>query len=271
MSMIAVDVRMLAVQSGPLVAHVSGSAKKLLLLHGGRGSHTHWAKNIEPLSRHFCIYALDLPGFGDAADVPGTIDAESYLALVDQGVNALIGEACVSVVGFSFGGAVAADLCRRLGSRCEKLALLGPGGFGEAKGRQLDLRPAPAAAPLDSRYRAVIRHNLLAMMLHDAKSVGEDTIDLQCANIAQARFNSLKVSQRSTLLGDIGAVHCPVLMIWGEKDVVAYPSPAGRAAQSKAARPDAGIAMVPDAGHWVQYEKPDAVNALLLEFLTTNR
>ncbi len=237
MSMSRVEERILAAPAARLVAHVSGSGKNVILLHGGRGSHTHWAKNIEPLSRRFCVYALDLPGFGDAPDVPRTIVAASYTSLVEEGVNALVGKASVSVVGFSFGGAVAADLCRRLGSRCEKLALLGPAGFDEAKGRQLDLRPAPPAVQRDPRYRAVIRHNLLAMMLHDAGSVGEDTIDLQCANIARARFNSLNVSLQPTLLGDIGAVRCPVLMIWGENDVVAYPSPAERAAQSKTARP----------------------------------
>ena len=110
-----------------------------------------------------------------------------------------------------------ADLSRRLGEQCRKLALISPGGFGEAHGRQLDLRPAPAANPTDPHYRAVIRHNLLAMMLHDPNSIDDRTIDLQCDNIAHTRFNSLKVSLQPTLLSNLASMTCPLLMISGQR------------------------------------------------------
>lgn len=248
-------------------AHISGNGEKVILLHGGRGSHTHWIRNIDALSQHHSVYALDLPGFGDAPDVPRGISADEYLSLVHQAVQKLIGDDDVSVVGFSFGGAVAADLCRRLGKQCRHLVLMGPGGFGEAKGRQLDLKPAPSAIQADPRYRAVIKHNLLAMMLHNAGRVDQETIDIQCKNIAHARFNSLVVSLQPNLLSNLAAITCPLLMIWGEKDLVAYPTPEDRAAQCRAIKPDARVTMIPDAGHWVQYEQPDRVNELLLSFL----
>lgn len=251
----------------PLVAHMSGAGDNVVLIHGGRGSHSHWVRNIEALSRHYRVLALDLPGFGDAPDVARNIDPDDYLALVAAGVSALIGNRPTAVIGFSFGGAVAADLTRRLGARCSKLALLGPGGFGEATGRVLDLKSPPIAVETDPRYRAVIRHNLLAMMLHNPDSVDASTIDIQCRNIAGSRFNSLKVSLRPTLLKDLGSVTCPLLMIWGENDTVAYPSPEARAAECRAVRPDVEIRLVAGAGHWVQYESADTVNELLLRFL----
>lgn len=254
----------------PLAAHVSGSGDNVVLVHGGRGSHSHWVRNIEALSKHYRVFALDLPGFGDAPDVPRDIDPDDYLALVAAGVDKLIGNRPAAIIGFSFGGAVAADLCRRLGARCSKLALLGPGGFGEAKGRVLDLKSPSAAIETDPRYRAVIRHNLLAMMLHNSDTADERTIDIQCRNIARSRFNSLKVSLRPTILKDLGAVSCPPLMIWGANDTVAYPSPDARAAECKAVRPDVEIRMVPGAGHWVQYEAADTVNDLLVRFLRNN-
>lgn len=250
-----------------LAAHVSGSGDNVVLIHGGRGSHSHWVRNIEALSRHYRVIALDLPGFGDAPDVARDIDPDDYLALVAAGVGILIGDRPTAVIGFSFGGAVAADLARRLGACCTKLALLGPGGFGEATGRVLDLKSPPTAIETDPRYRAVIRHNLLAMMLHNPDSIDERTIDIQCRNIAGSRFNSLKVSLRPTILKDLGAVSCPLLMIWGANDTVAYPSPEARAAECRAVRPDVEIRLVAGAGHWVQYETADTVNELLLRFL----
>ena len=158
-----------------LAAHVSGSGDNVVLIHGGRGSHSHWVRNIEALSRHYRVIAHDLPGFGDAPDVARDIDPDDYLALVAAGIGILIGDRPTAVIGFSFGGAVAADLARRLGACCTKLALLGPGGFGEATGRVLDLKSPPTAIETDPRYRAVIRHNLLAMMLHNPDSIDERT------------------------------------------------------------------------------------------------
>lgn len=251
----------------PLAAHISGSGNNVILIHGGRGSHTHWVKNIDALARHYRVIALDLPGFGDAPDVPRDMAPDDYLAMIARGVDDLIGDQPTAIVAFSFGGAVAGDLCRRLGPRCTTLVLVGPGGFGEAKGRVIDLKAPPKAIETDPRYRAVIRHNLLAMMLHDPAGVDESTIDIQIRNIARGRFNSLKVSLRPTLLDDLKATSCPLMMIWGANDVVAYPSPQKRAELCKAVRPDLELHIVPHAGHWVQYEASDTVNDLLLRFL----
>ena len=253
--------------TAPLWAHSLGCGSNVILVHGGRGSHTHWIRNIRPLSERYRVHALDLPGFGNAPDVSGDISAEAYLSLVHEGVLGLIKNEPAAVLGFSFGGAVAADLSRRLGTQCSRLALIGPGGFGEAKGRSLDLRSAPPTNKADPAYRAVIRHNLLAMMLSDPSAVDEATIDLQCENIARARFNSLKVSLRPTLLADLAAQTCPLLMVWGEKDVVAHPSPASRAQACLTVRPDARVSMIPAAGHWVQYEASESFNGLVLGFL----
>jgi pimeloyl-ACP methyl ester carboxylesterase len=266
-----VDVTMsTATNDMPMAAHIAGAGDDVILIHGGRGSHTHWARNIAPLAREHRVIALDLPGFGDSPDISRDIDADRYLSLVTAGIRHLIGDRFASVVGFSFGGAVAAHVARQLADQCRRLALLGPGGFGEAKGRVLDLKPAPEAIETDPRYRAVIRHNLLAMMLHDPASVTEDTVDIQCRNIARGRFNSLKVSLRPTLIGDIAAMTCPLAMVWGADDAVAYPSPQARAADCQAVRCDLELTIVPGAGHWVQYEAADAINALLLDFLRRN-
>jgi pimeloyl-ACP methyl ester carboxylesterase len=54
---------------GQMTWHVwdDGTNKPILLLfHGGSGSWIHWIRNVLPLSRHFAVYAADLPGLGDS-------------------------------------------------------------------------------------------------------------------------------------------------------------------------------------------------------------
>ena len=246
-----------------------GHGPAVILLHGGMGSSTHWQRNIVALARTFHVHAVDLPGFGEAADVPKDISADDYLTLVHHSITPLIDSAgVVTLVGFSFGGAVAAYLARRMGNKVARLALIGPGGFGDLSRNEFDLRRAPPTGADDDAYRAVIRHNLLAMMLHEPTSVDEATIDLQCANIARTRFVSWKVGRRPSLIGDLAATACPLLLIWGEHDTFALPSIAARIELCRSVRPDLKAEIVPGGGHWVQYERPEVFNALLTKFLS---
>ncbi len=262
---IAADIK----RDSAIYVRSSGRGPHVVLLHGGMGSWTHWQRNIDTLARYFQVHAVDLPGFGEAPDVPDGISPEDYLALVHRSIERLIWpEGTGALVGFSFGGAVAADLARRLGPKTERLVLIGPGGFGEAPGRVFNLRQAPPTGTNDASYRAVVRHNLLAIMLADPTSVDETTIDLQCENIARTRFVSMKISRRTSLVGDLAATTYPLLMIWGEHDAFAYPSIAARVEQCRRVRPDLYVDIVPSGGHWVQYERPAVVNSLLVEFLS---
>ena len=55
-----------------------------------------------------------------------------------------------------------------------------------------------------------------------------------------------------------------MLVIWGEKDRFLVPE----LAEPPAARvPNARVERLPDASHWVQQDRPEKVNALLLDFL----
>ena len=49
---------------------VRGDGPPLVLLHGNFGSWMHWIRNVEVLSQHYRVIALDIPGFGDSATPP---------------------------------------------------------------------------------------------------------------------------------------------------------------------------------------------------------
>src|SRR5436190_878368 len=54
-----------------LVRHRAGAGEPLVLLHGVGESAAGWHPVQEALSRQYDVIALDLPGFGDSARLPG--------------------------------------------------------------------------------------------------------------------------------------------------------------------------------------------------------
>jgi len=104
------------------------------------------------------------------------------------------------------------------------------------------------------------------MMIADPAVIDEATVDLQMWNLAHSRFDSLRVSYQERLLDDLAHIRCPVQYMVGALDVFAHPTPEARGELIRSVCPDARVAIVPGAGHWAQYESPDAVVRLLNDF-----
>lgn len=251
---------------GTLAVRRFGAGAPLVLIHGGVGSWTHWIANLEPLARSFAAVTVDLPGYGDAP-APQAREPEAYLdGIAADLAQAMRGTPSFGLVGFSFGAVIAAAVARRLGADVNAVSLLGPGGFGLPLGRKVELVPVPAADADPQGHRAAVAHNLGQFMMSRTPAPEDPVVDLQSANIARLRFDSRKVSHRDCLIGDLERFTAPLQIIWGADDHLPVPSIAARADRVRAARPDAQIHIVPDAGHWVQYEAPRAVEALLTDF-----
>src|SRR5438093_12062045 len=113
-----------------MAARRRGSGPDLVLFHGGMGSWRHWARNIEALAARFTVHALAHPSYGDSASVARETTGAATLALAHRLlVEMFAGDAPLRLAGFSFGGAIAASLARRLGPRVTHLCLVSPGGF----------------------------------------------------------------------------------------------------------------------------------------------
>ncbi|WP_342642082.1 alpha/beta fold hydrolase [Rhodoligotrophos ferricapiens] len=248
----------------PLACSSEGEGPSLLLLHGGAGSRTHWCRNIPALARHFTVHAFDLPGYGASPNVPKTLTPDDYLDWVADAAADL--DDRIDIAGFSFGGVVAAGIAARLGRKVRRLSLIGPGGFGNPVGRSIPLRRMPGPDAGEAERRLVIAYNLGQWMLSRAPEPSDPVIDLQWDNIRRTRFDSRTVSLRESITADLSRATCPVQLIWGEKDPLAYPSIAARTALCQAVRPDIRVSIVPQAGHWAQFEAADPVNSLLIAF-----
>jgi pimeloyl-ACP methyl ester carboxylesterase len=248
----------------------SGSGPDLVLFHGGMGSWRHWIRNVEPLSRHFTVHALDHPSYGDSARVPHETTGAAYLDLMHEPIVELFpGVTPLRFAGFSFGGAIATHLARRLAPRVSHLCLISPGGFPTRRFGERPIRSYREAGDDPALFREICRHNLLVNMLSDPASVSEDTLDIQAECVRHTRFNSRKVSGGGTLLGDLAGLSCRIRLLWGERDDSAF-RPADRLiGEIREAVGTLDVHRIPRAGHWSAYENAPEVNRLMLEFFSS--
>lgn len=247
-----------------IVFRVAGEGRPLVLFHGGAGCWRHWQANIDALSPLRTLLIPDLPGFGESAGVPPEITLDDYVGLVGAAIEEICGkEETVDILGFSFGGQIAAGCAARLGRRAGQVALLSPSGFEAAEGRVLKVPRRRDFDQTEAGEMEFHRRMLLAIMLADPASVDATALDIQRYSAAHDRFDRRHISRAGRLLSLLGEIAAPLLLLYGDRDVIAYPSPEHRIALCRGVRPDLDAAIVAGAGHWLQYERAEEANRLL--------
>jgi pimeloyl-ACP methyl ester carboxylesterase len=117
--------------------------------------------------------------------------------------------------------------------------------------------------PTEDAKRAAHRRNLEILMLHDPRHVDDLAVQIQTTNAAHARVRGKHVAPSAALARSLQGFAGRLAGIWGEHDATAAPHLAERREFLQQIQQAATFAVVPGAGHWVQYEAPAAFNALL--------
>ena len=246
-----------------------GSGPPLVLLHGGYGSWMHWIRNVLPLSRQFTVIAPDLPGLGESATPPEPWTAAGLAAIVVAGLDIVLRrigsfDHAPHLAGFSFGGVIGGSVAAQLEDRLRGFTVVGSNGLGLERS-PTPLRRVPADADETEEF-ATHRYNLNQLMIADPEKIDELALYLQKTNHAHARMRSRRFSRSGVLVEALPHLRAHLDGIWGERDATAYPHLDERARILRGFQPQARFAVVPAAGHWVQYEAADRFNALLAEF-----
>lgn len=240
-----------------------GKGPPLVLLHGGHGSWLHWVRNIESLAAHYSVWVPDLPGYGESDDA-GSASLSALLDATLASLDALIGaDTWIDLVGFSFGGLVAAHMAARR-QKIRRLVLLGPGGHGgprRPRGELMNWHKLSDATAL----AACMRHNLAMHMLHDPAQIDALAVRVHTDACQRTRFRSKDISHAGGLGAVLDRHGSELLLVWGEHDVTAEPEAMTQSLAAGQAQRHSHI--VPGAGHWVQYEAAGEINHLLLGWL----
>jgi 2-hydroxy-6-oxonona-2,4-dienedioate hydrolase len=242
----------------------------VVLLHGGSGSWTHWVRSIGPLlAAGHEVWAVDLPGFGASDALPGVTDADGLLPTLAHVLQTQFPLQAVRVIGFSFGGMAAGMLAAAYPHLVAQLIIVGAPGLGVVSPRPVRLKGwRHLPDPRDQLLHHVF--NLGELMLHDPQCIDRDTVALHVTNVRRDRLPRRRISSTDVLWRALPQVGCPVAAIYGAFDAL-YPDTleeveARIAGQCRRWQGMHGIA---DAGHWVQYENPQAFHAALLPLLAT--
>ena len=249
---------------------VTGAGENLLLVHGGTGSRKHWIRNTEALAKHYRVWAIDLPGFGESPDLPPGVASEQYIDYVYEQLQALPFTHEPFLLGaFSFGSVVSSGLAIKFGERLKKMSIIGPAGFGIKRAIPIDTRSMRSAGNSLEAQNEVMRHNLKAIMLYYPESITDEMLAMHRVHINETRFDSRPLSLSSLLLANLKQVRCPLQILWGEHDQYAHPHLKARMQLTQDALPSATLQMIARAGHWAQYENAPAINEALLHFFSS--
>ena len=100
-------------------------------------------------------------------------------------------------------------------------------------------------------------------MLHTAaEEIDPLAVQIHTDACLRTRFRSKEISQGGGLLAALMQRSGPSLLVWGEHDVTADPEVIAPTLADSLL--DCRTRLIKGAGHWVQYECADEINALLL-------
>jgi pimeloyl-ACP methyl ester carboxylesterase len=251
------------------------SSPTIVLIHGYTASLYVWKTTAPMLAdAGFHVVALDLLGLG-YSDKPRSFDyaISSQARMVARFMNRLgIGQA--TLVGSSYGGAVAATLALDYPERVEKLVLVDAVANDNVKNHPiLKLAAIPGVGEIltpfliDSRFFQRHRmRNTLAPANH--KLITEDRVEgiLRPLTAADAHHSLLATSRAwsAERIGqDAHLINQPTLIIWGEDDKVIPVDDGHKLHQSIL---HSRFVVLKNCGHVPQEEKSDVFVNIVTEF-----
>lgn len=253
--------------AGRLVWRRWGRGRPLVLAHGGSGSWTHWLRILPMLKSRYEVYAVDLPGLGDSAMPPEPHTPQSSGRVLADGIRRLIPkQRQAHLVSFSFGSHVSTFAAVELGDWIGDLTLSGCAALGLPQGPGIDF-PRERDGMSEAEKLGVHRRMLEILMFHDPARIDDVAIYLQAQNIRAARFRSRPFARTAEIRDNLARVTVPLRAVWGGNDQTAWPSVEVRLDTIREHHPELVARVIPDAGHWAQYEQAEAFAQALIEVL----
>jgi len=237
-----------------------GAGRPMLLLHGFQTIDPD-ARLLELLSRHGEIVAPSGPGFGRSPrpqDFDTVYDlVHLYLELLDT-----LPSHKVTLVGFSFGGWLAAEVAAACSHRLHKLVLVDPVGIKISDRETPDILDIFEKSPDEVRRRSWHDPDMFAP---DFNAMSDEALTTYARNReALCLYAWHPYLYNPQLPRWLGSIKVPTLLLWGESDRVVTPD-YGRAYSRLI--PGSRFELIERAGHHPEIEQPEIFVERVSRFL----
>ncbi|MEM7573964.1 MAG: alpha/beta hydrolase [Bacteroidota bacterium] len=253
----------------------------LLFVHGLGSNLKAWNKNIEVLRKDYRCIAVDLPGYGRSSQGDYLFTMDFFARSLAEFIQQLQLERVV-LIGHSMGGQICMHLAIDNLVPLEKLILVAPAGFEtfsleEVAWFSAVLTPAVVQATTEEQ----IVHNFeinFVNMPDDARFMIEDRMELRASEAYTAYCEMIPKCVKGMLAAPVfdrlGEIEEACLVFYGTQDQlipnrILHPDlRVETVAQTGLERlPNAHLELLPEAGHFVQWEATEAMNESILRFL----
>lgn len=215
-----------------------GEGEPLLLLHGNSQSILAFTHQIPEFEKHYRVIAVDTRGQGksteDGQRYTYELFAEDMKALLDE-----LGLDSVNVVGWSDGGNTGLMLAMKYPAKVRKLVTMGANIY---------------------INNSVIDKSVRKEVVQRQEALAADT-----SRAAQnaARLMALLLTEPNRVYEDLRAIHCPVLVMAGENDIIKEAHTRGIVAHL----PNGTLHIAAGEDHYFPVNNPSAFNEVVLDFL----
>lgn len=264
--------------------HAGEQGEVLILLHGAGvdSAKLSWAEVIVPLAENCRVYAIDLPGYGETGYLPHVEYSNSfYVQFVKQFMDQMNIQKA-TIIGLSMGGGIAIEFALTFPRRVNTLGLVCAYGLMEKWQWHFLTYHLYVNTPLNTwsyamvaNSRWMLQYIIQTGLFYERKNVTEQLIDeIQEAakkpNSGHA-FASFQKSEyldksgvRSNFIKRLSEVFVPTLVVHGRYD---RSVPVKYAYQAQKLLPNGQLAIIDNARHWPQKEKPQQFVAVVRKFL----
>lgn len=222
---------------------IYGKGEPLLLLHGNNESIASFSEQIEPLSKHFQVIAVDTRGHGNSSsnyqgNYSYDLFAEDMIQLMDT-----LGLKNANILGWSDGGNTGLIMAIHHPERVKTLITMGANVF-------------PGEEAIDS---AVIK------IFEERRKAYADKTDAYSVN--QLKLADLILQEPHISSDQLSEIHLPVLILAGENDVIKEEHTRYIHQQI----PGSELLILNNADHYAPVKIPKIFNKAVIEFLDKNK
>jgi pimeloyl-ACP methyl ester carboxylesterase len=255
-------------------------SETIFLIHGLGSNAKGWIKTIPVLAETYRVIALDLPGYGKSSKGYYDYSMDFYAEILKRMMDEL-GISQAIVAGHSMGGQIAMTMALKYPQRVTRLILFAPAGFerfdeGEGAWMKKAMHPEFVRKTTVDGIDKNLRSNFYNYPA-DARFMIDERIAIRGA--AGFKDYCYAVSRNVFAMLDgpvwmkLEKITQPTLIIFGENDLLipnrflhaGFTEDIARIGDEKI--PNSTLKMIPQCGHFVQFEKASEVNQSVLDFL----